>query len=215
MQLTALRDHGCNMVFFDKGISGARFDRPGLRQAFEAVADGGGVGGLAVGQIGAFAAAPCQHHGRSGAAKGAARLSKRIHRYGLDNRSLYFPHACGTCGIRARADQRTDARGNGRCASAGQQHWASVRNECRATRTGTCSSQEPSGQRSRPDVQRPPEHTEAPFAKVRLRAVPKPREVAPRVRMDVGVPKRKATQGRCTCCTRGGPVHTVRLWQRC
>lgn len=43
MQLTALRDHGCNMVFFDKGISGARFDRPGLRQAFEAVADGGAL----------------------------------------------------------------------------------------------------------------------------------------------------------------------------
>lgn len=41
MQLTALKEHGCSAVFFDKGISGARFDRPGLRQAFEAVAGGG------------------------------------------------------------------------------------------------------------------------------------------------------------------------------
>ncbi|MPV66778.1 recombinase family protein [Burkholderia sp. BE17] len=41
MQLTALKARGCNSVFFDKGISGARFDRPGLAQALEAVSGGG------------------------------------------------------------------------------------------------------------------------------------------------------------------------------
>ncbi|MDF3084918.1 recombinase family protein [Burkholderia sola] len=41
LQLTALKERGCSAVFFDKGVSGTRFDRPGLNQAFEAVEGGG------------------------------------------------------------------------------------------------------------------------------------------------------------------------------
>ncbi|MDR6490134.1 recombinase family protein [Paraburkholderia sp. 22099] len=41
MQLKALESYGCSHIFSDKGLSGARFDRPGLKQALEAVQQGG------------------------------------------------------------------------------------------------------------------------------------------------------------------------------
>lgn len=40
MQMKALNAFGCDVTHFDKGISGARFDRPGLQAALEQLAEG-------------------------------------------------------------------------------------------------------------------------------------------------------------------------------
>lgn len=40
LQLSALNSAGCEVVFSDQGISGARFDRPGLRAALDALKHG-------------------------------------------------------------------------------------------------------------------------------------------------------------------------------
>ncbi|MPV71568.1 recombinase family protein [Burkholderia sp. BE17] len=40
MQMNALNGFGCDVTHFDKGISGARFDRPGLHRALEQLAEG-------------------------------------------------------------------------------------------------------------------------------------------------------------------------------
>ena len=37
LQLQALRAYGCDTIYSDQGISGARFDRPGLRDALDAL----------------------------------------------------------------------------------------------------------------------------------------------------------------------------------
>ena len=40
MQLVALTNFGCDLICQDKGLSGARFDRPGLQEALTALQDG-------------------------------------------------------------------------------------------------------------------------------------------------------------------------------
>ncbi|UVE67858.1 recombinase family protein [Burkholderia pyrrocinia] len=40
MQIKALEGFGCDVTYFDKGISGARFDRPGLHSALEIMTQG-------------------------------------------------------------------------------------------------------------------------------------------------------------------------------
>lgn len=40
MQIKALESFGCDVTYFDKGISGARFDRPGLHSALDVMAQG-------------------------------------------------------------------------------------------------------------------------------------------------------------------------------
>jgi len=41
LQIAALRAAGCTAIFTDHGISGTKFERPGLSEALEAVAGGG------------------------------------------------------------------------------------------------------------------------------------------------------------------------------
>jgi DNA invertase Pin-like site-specific DNA recombinase len=40
LQTSALQAYGCDVIFSDQGISGACFDRPGLKEALEAATDG-------------------------------------------------------------------------------------------------------------------------------------------------------------------------------
>ncbi|KVU84768.1 DNA resolvase [Burkholderia ubonensis] len=40
MQIKALNNFGCDVIHFDKGISGARFDRPGLNLALHELTEG-------------------------------------------------------------------------------------------------------------------------------------------------------------------------------
>ncbi|QVN21285.1 recombinase family protein [Burkholderia pyrrocinia] len=40
MQIKALNNFGCDVIHFDKGISGARFDRPGLKLALDQLTEG-------------------------------------------------------------------------------------------------------------------------------------------------------------------------------
>lgn len=40
MQFSALKTYGCDLIFSDQGVSGARFDRPGLTDAMNAAVDG-------------------------------------------------------------------------------------------------------------------------------------------------------------------------------
>ncbi|KVV44983.1 DNA resolvase [Burkholderia ubonensis] len=41
MQIQALKKYGCESIYSDKGISGARFDRPGLKTALEQLSGAG------------------------------------------------------------------------------------------------------------------------------------------------------------------------------
>ncbi|MBN3778991.1 recombinase family protein [Burkholderia sp. Ac-20345] len=40
LQLQALRAHGCQFIYSDRGVSGVTFDRPGLKEALDALVSG-------------------------------------------------------------------------------------------------------------------------------------------------------------------------------